>query len=506
MKKIDIFDTTLRDGEQAAIVTLSPIEKLAIAQSLEKLGVDVIEAGFPNSSKGDYESVNRIANEVKGPSIAALARIKQEDIDPAWSAIQYADNPTLHIFASTSPEHMEHKVRMSPEEVHKNSVEMARYARDLMGKKGNLEFSCEDATRSDQKFVTKIFSDVIAEGVNVINFPDTVGYATTDEFKGMIQYLIQNVKGIEKAKLSVHCHDDLGLAVSNSMAGVLSGATQVEVAVNGIGERAGNAALEEIVAGIKTRPDYYGAYTNVDTKLLNYLSKQVSKLTGMSVQPNKAIVGSNAFAHRSGIHQDGTIKNRRTYEIMKPEDYGWSEESIIITNRSGKRAIGKILKDRGYSLSGEELGQTYTIAMDLADKKRTLSPEDLIVILDEEVRKAPEIIKLVDYHVTTGMNIQPSGMAVLSYNGSNKSESAIGDGPIDAVYLAINSALGIETDITKFKINAITEGKDALGEVTLFLKYNGTQVMGRGISTDIIEASAKAYVSAVNKMMHFKGT
>lgn len=506
MRKIEIFDTTLRDGEQASIITLSPLEKFAIAQSLEKLGVDVIEAGFPNSSEGDYESVERIAKGIKGPSIAGLARIDKEEVDVTWNAIKYADNPILHIFASTSPEHMNYKLKMAPEEVHKKSVEIARYAKKIMDGRGDLEFSCEDGTRSDRKFVAKIFGDVIAEGVNTINFPDTVGYAATDEFRGMVKYFLQNVPGIEKAKFSVHCHDDLGLAVANSMIGISAGAGQVEVAVNGIGERGGNAALEEVVAGLKTRPDYYDAYTNVNTEFLNYISKQVSRLTGMLVQPNKAIVGANAFAHRAGIHQDGALKDRRTYEIMKPGEYGWAEESIIITNKSGKSGIRKVLKEVGYNLSDDELKQTYKIAMDIADKKRTLSSEDLMVIVDEEVRKAPEIIRLIDFHVTTGMNITPSGMVRLSYNGREKSKSAIGDGPIDAVYLAINSALGIETDITRFNIHAITGGKDALGEVRLFLKYNGTQVMGRGISTDIIEASAKAYVSAVNKMMYMKGT
>src|SRR3989338_1560906 len=392
MRKIDIFDTTLRDGEQAiasGVGSLSVADKFTIASLLAEAGFDVIEAGFPKSSGGDFEAVRYIAQNIQTSEIAALSRTLDEDIERAYNAVKDASKHRIHTFLAVSPIHMKEKLRMAPQQVYENTITAVKLAKKLVGNRGTIEFSGEDSFRAEKEFLAKIYSAAIQSGADVINVPDTVGYAQPTEVSAMFTYLMQNTKGSERVKWSFHGHNDLGNATANSLAALKAGTHQIEGCINGIGERAGNTALEEIIANLKTRPDYYNEHSNIDTSKIGYLSRQVSRLMGMPVQPNKAVVGENAFAHSSGIHQDGMIKHKATYEIIKPEDWGWTGESMQITPRSGRKAYRKTLEDMGYKVSDSEVNEVYTIGNNLADKVKKITPLDLAVILEDEVRKTP---------------------------------------------------------------------------------------------------------------------
>lgn len=507
MRRVDIFDTTLRDGEQAIAEgegSLSKVDKFTIASLLADARFDVIEAGFPKSSGGDFEAVKYISQNIGTAEIAALCRAtdKDDDIKRAYDAVKYSANPRVHTFIAVSPIHMERKLRMTPQQVYESTIKAVKLVKRLLCEKGTVEFSGEDSFRAERDFLVKIYSAAIQSGADVINVPDTVGYAQPEEVFAMFRYLMQKTKGAERVKWSFHGHNDLGNATANSLAAIRAGAHQIEGCINGIGERAGNTALEEIIANMKTRPDYYDEYTQINTRKIGYISRQVSRLTGMVVQPNKAVVGGNAFAHSAGIHQDGVIKHKATYEIMKPEDWGWTGESMQITKHSGRKAYRKILEDMGYKVSDEEVNAVYAVGNPLADKVKKLTPLDLAVILEDEVRKVPEIIRLSYARATGGTIPRRTASVKIVKNGLSIRKVASGDGPIDALYNAINSALGIEVELGTYRIRTIGEGKEVQGEITTTIRDNGNRFGGRGVSTDIIEASAKAYIRAVNKMLY----
>lgn len=496
---IVIFDTTLRDGEQSPGINLNRDEKLEIARQLAKLKVDVIEAGFPIASPGDFDAVHTIAKEVKGPVIAALARANAQDIRRAAEAVEPAERPRIHTFLATSDIHMRHKLRKSPDEVLEMVIEAVRLAKSYVD---DVEFSAEDATRSDWDFLCKVFAAAIEQGATTINIPDTVGYTTPWEYERLIRYIKENTPGIEKAIISVHCHDDLGLAVANSLAAVRAGAKQVECTINGLGERAGNAALEEIVMALRTRPDEFPGRTGIVTEHIYRTSRLVSALTGVAVQPNKAIVGENAFAHESGIHQDGVLKERTTYEIMTPESIGLSSNRLVLGKHSGRHAFRERLKAMGYQLSDEKVQRAYERFIALADRKKTVSDRDIEAIVEEEVVAVPETLVMDYLHVTTGNKTVSTAAVRIKMGDQVIEEAATGDGPVDAVYRAIDRVSGITTTLVGYSLQAATSGKDALGEVTVQVKDNGTVYVGRGTSTDIVEASARAYLQATNKILH----
>jgi len=497
---IAIFDTTLRDGEQSPGVSLNMHEKLEIARQLENLGVDVIEAGFPISSKGDFEAVRAVARQIRKPAIAALARAVKRDIDRAWEALQEAEKPRIHTFIATSDLHMEYKLRMEPGEVLKRAVEMVCYAKSLCPE---VEFSPEDASRSRPEFLYKVLEEVIRAGADVINIPDTVGYATPDEFGALIRGIRENVKGIDNVIISVHCHNDLGLAVANSLAAIQNGARQVECTVNGLGERAGNAALEELVMALRTRRNYYHFQTNIVTEQIYRTSSLVSSLTGVHVQPNKAIVGANAFAHESGIHQHGVLSNRETYEIMTPESIGLKKSQMVLGKHSGRHAFEERLRELGFDhLSREEINEAFEKFKDLADKKKYVTDDDIEALVSAELVQIPEMVQLEYYHITSGNSLIASATVRITREGEAVEEAACGDGPIDAVFHAVERAVGMEVTLKDYRIRAITSGKDALGESTVKVEKDGKSYVGRGISTDIIEASVKAYINAINKVLY----
>lgn len=499
MSRIFVFDTTLRDGEQSPGVNLNVEGKIEIATQLARLRVDVIEAGFPVASPGDFAAVKAVAAQVEGPVIAALARATEKDIDRAWEALKYARKPRIHTFIATSPVHMRCKLRKSPDEVLSMGVEAVRYARSLAN---DVEFSAEDAARSDRGFLCEVFAAVIEAGATVINIPDTVGYSTPREFADLVSYVRAHTAGIHKAIISVHCHDDLGLAVANSLAAVTAGATQVECTINGLGERAGNAALEEVVMALKTRQDYFGVSLDIDTRHIYRTSRLVSTLTGVFVQPNKAVVGDNAFAHESGIHQDGILKERTTYEIMAPESIGLPESRLVLGKHSGRHAFNERLKALGYSLSREEMERAFSRFTDLADKKKQVSDRDVEAIIEDELVATPAFFELQYVHVISGNHAVPTATVRVKSGDTIVEKAACGDGPVDAVYKAVDAATGIQTHLVSYSLNAVTGGKDALGEATVRVKDNGNMYVGRGTSTDVIEASAKAYVQAINKVVH----
>lgn len=495
MKKVYIFDTTLRDGEQTPRVTLEPQEKLRIAKQLEEMGVDVIEAGFPIASPGDVEAVTIISKEIKNSTVCGLARSVKKDIDIAWSALQYAKKPRIHVFIATSDIHMKYKLRKTREEVLEQAVEAVKYAKSLCE---DIEFSAEDATRSDPEFLREVFLRVIDAGATVINVPDTVGYCIPNEFGNLIAQIRSYLP--EHIILSVHCHNDLGLATANSLVGVLNGANQVEVAMNGLGERAGNAALEEVVMAIKTRKDIFNAYTNLKTEYITNLSRLVSGLTGIPVQPNKAIVGINAFAHEAGIHQDGVLKERSTYEIMNPRDVGLDSSEIVLGKHSGRHALNERLKQLGYSLSEEELNKVFEEFKILADKKREILDRDLIALLEEKRAEVP-VYRLVKMEITT--RTDNSSYAIVDLEKGNKMfhGESDGDGPVEALFNAIEKAIDMHFELIDFSLKSVTTGKDALGEALVKLKNNGEVFSGRGTSKNILEASAIAYINAINRAL-----
>jgi len=494
---IKIFDTTLRDGEQSPGATMNVAEKVRIAEQLEKLNVDIIEAGFPISSEGDFEAVRAIARTIKRSTVAALARANPKDIDQAWEAVKGAKFPCLHTFISTSDIHLKHQLKKSKEEVIRiatQSVARAkRHARDV-------EFSAMDATRSDGGFLIAIFEAAIRAGATTINIPDTVGYAIPSEFGELIRTIRQKVRGVEKITLSVHCHNDLGLAVANSVAAIQNGARQVECTINGIGERAGNTSLEEVAMALRTRNDLLRFQTRLNPKHLFTTSRLVSKITGMVVQPNKAIVGANAFAHQSGIHQDGVLKEKLTYEIMTPESVGITKSSIVLGKLSGRHAFRERLKDIGYRLSDSDLERAFNRFKQLADKKRDIFDEDIESIVVEEILRMPRRFKLVYINVVAGNVTVPTATVQMEVDGKLLQEAGFGDGPVDATFKTIKKITRTKSKLLQFAINAITSGTEAQGEVTVRLEEKGNTVIGQGADTDVIVASAKAYINALNKI------
>jgi 2-isopropylmalate synthase len=497
-KRLVIFDTTLRDGEQSPGASLNVPEKLEIAQQLARLGVDVIEGGFPVTSPGDFEAVQLMAKKVKGPEICGLARCVKKDVDAAWGALKSAKRPRIHLFLATSDIHLEKKLKMTRPQVLDRIGEMVAYAKKHCA---SVDFSPEDAVRSDFNFLVQAIKTAIEAGATAINVPDTVGYGIPFEFGGMIRRLITETPGAERAVFSVHCHNDLGLAVANSLAAVQNGVRQIECTINGIGERAGNASLEEIVMAINTRKDLFPFETGVVTEEIYRTSRLVSRLTGMQVQPNKAIVGANAFAHESGIHQDGVMKNRQTNEIMTPESVGVPSSQIILGKLSGRHALQKRMKELGHELDGKALDDVFALFKALSDKKKYVFDEDLLTLVETQDGGSSERYKIEYLQTSSGTGIVPTATIRISHRGQISQEAACGDGPVDAVYKAIDKVTKIPVKLLDYKLSAISGGKDAQGEVTVQLETkNGLTVRGKGASTDIIEASAKAYLAALNRV------
>ena len=501
-EKVVIFDTTLRDGEQSPGASLSISEKLEIAQQLAKMRVDIIEAGFPVSSPAQFEATRLCAENVHGPVICGLARASAKDIDSAGDALKAAKRSRIHTFIATSPIHMKHKLRKNPDEVLKMAVDAVAHAKSITN---DVEFSPEDGCRSEMEFLYEILSAVIEAGATTLNIPDTVGYVLPYEYGQIIARLKENVNGIEKAVLSTHCHNDLGMAVANSLAGVRNGARQIECTINGLGERAGNAAMEEVVMAIHTRPDFFAnVKTNIKTTEILRVSRLVSQLTGFVVQPNKAIVGANAFAHESGIHVDGILKERTTYEIMTPESIGLTASRMVLGRHSGRHGFVDRCKTLGYKLTKGEIDIAYEKFLQIADKKKEVFDEDIAAIINDEVRTVEQVYELEYMHVACGTGTLPTASVKIRTNDELIQAAACGDGPVDAAYEAIREATGLSPKIENYSIRAVTEGKDALGEATVRIKNKRT-FTGRGVSTDIIEASAKAYVDAINRMVAAEG-
>jgi 2-isopropylmalate synthase len=494
--RVQIFDTTLRDGEQSPGISLNKQEKLEIAHQLARLGVDVIEAGFPIASPGDFESVRAIAQEVEGPVICGLARTAHQDIDAAWNAVKDSERPRIHTFISTSDIHIVHQLQSTREDVKGQTRAAVAHAKEYLE---NVEFSPMDATRSDVEFTAEVLQIAIDEGATTINIPDTVGYTMPQEFTAFLGRLYELVPGLHGVTLSVHCHDDLGLAVANSFAGVAAGARQVECAINGIGERAGNASLEEIVMLLRTRHADIGLDTMINTREIARTSRLVSRLTGYPVQPNKAIVGRNAFAHESGIHQDGVLKERTTYEIMDAQTVGLSSNSIVLGKHSGRHALSDALKEMGFELDGHALNTAFKRFKEIADRKKQITAMDLEALVTDELREEISGYALEWFEVEASSLRPPHAKVSITLpDGGSAVGTFIGDGPIDAVFQAINVASGVAAKLSDFTIGAVTEGQDALGEVSIVLEVSGCTGAGQGVSTDIIDAAARAYVRALS--------
>src|SRR5213593_2426548 len=500
-RMIRIFDTTLRDGEQSPGASMNVEEKVMIAKQLARLNVDIIEAGFAYSSPGDFEAIRRIAQEVEGPTICSLARAKPEDIDRAWEALKGAPKVRIHTFLSTSDIHLKYQFRISREEALKRAVEMVQRARGYVD---DVEFSPMDASRSDPTFLHEVLEAVVGAGAGTINIPDTVGYASPQEFGLLIRGIGERVRNSGRAVISVHCHNDLGLAVANSLAAILEGAGQVEGTINGIGERAGNASLEEIVMGLRTRKDFYKADTGIRTEEISKTSRLVSKITGMVVQPNKAIVGANAFAHTSGIHQDGLLKEKSTYEIMRPESIGLVESRMVMGKLSGRHAFRQRLEELGYKLSDEEINHAFERFKKLADQKKEIYEEDLEAIISEELQTIPETYRLKSLYVESGTDKTPTARIELEIDGQVMQQTGTGDGPVDAAYRTIAAMTKTKSTLVTYAVKAITGGTDAQGEVMVRVEEVPKTVTGHGADTDIIVASAKAYLNALNKLAYWK--
>ncbi|MCL2037111.1 MAG: 2-isopropylmalate synthase [Oscillospiraceae bacterium] len=496
--RIKVFDTTLRDGEQSPGCSMNLQEKLEVAATLEKLRVDVIEAGFAIASQGDFESVSEIAKVVKNATVASLCRAVDKDIDRAYEAVKHAVSPRIHTFLATSPIHMKYKLKMSEEQVLERTAHAVAYAKKLCN---DVEFSAEDASRSDKVFLAKVFTAAIANGATVINVPDTVGYSTPEEMAAFIEYIKSHVDGIEKADISIHCHNDLGLAVSNTLASVKAGATQIECTINGIGERAGNASLEELVMNLNTRKDYYNTSCNIDTRQIYRASKLIQTITGVPVAPSKAIVGANAFAHEAGIHQHGVLEERSTYEIMTPQDIGIPANKIVLGKHSGRHAFDDRLTELGYTLTKQEIDEAFIRFKALADKKKVISDGDLDALVAMKLEAVQQNYKLETFVINSGSNITATSTVGLNTGENGIIEKvAKGDGPVDASFKAINLILDKKIELVDYSIRAATEGEDALGEVIVKISFNGKKAVGRGNSTDIIEASILAYLNGVNKL------
>ncbi len=497
-ERLVIFDTTLRDGEQSPGASMTMEEKVRIARQLERMGVDVIEAGFPAASKGDFEAVRAVAEVVSNSTVCGLARAIEADINRAGEALQVNQNVRIHTFIATSPIHMKNKLRMSPEQVIEQAVKAVKWAQQYTD---NVEFSPEDAGRSEIDFLCQVLEAVIDAGARTLNIPDTVGYTMPDQFGALIRTLRERIPNSDKAVFSVHCHNDLGLAVANSLSAVMNGARQVECTINGLGERAGNAALEEIVMAVSTRQDYFPCDTRIDTTQIVPSSKIVSGITGFPVQPNKAIVGANAFAHESGIHQDGVLKHRETYEIMRAEDVGWGANKLLLGKHSGRNAFRSRLKDLGIELESEEkLNAMFMRFKDLADKKHEIFDEDLHALVSDEAQVPEEYYRLLSLAARSETGEMPFARVVIAIGNSEQQAESEGSGPVDAAFRAIEKILDSRAELQLYSVNNITSGTDAQGEVTVRLQKAGRIVNGHGADTDIITASAKAYLSACNKL------
>jgi 2-isopropylmalate synthase len=508
-EKVAVFDTTLRDGEQAAGTRLGSREKLMIARQLASLGVDIIEAGYPNSSPEDFESVQLLAQEIDGPVICALSRAVPVDIEACGKALAKAKRPRIHTGIGASDVHIMGKFR---DERYGNTlaekratilqmaVDAVKLARQFSDQ---VEFYAEDSGRSEPAYLFRMLEAAIAAGATVVNIPDTTGYTVPEQYGCLIRSIRERVPNIAKATISVHCHDDLGMAVANTLYGVLNGARQVEGTINGIGERAGNAALEEIIMAIRTRADFFQVHTDINARELHRTSRMVADMLGMKVPPNKAVVGGNAFSHSSGIHVDGFLKERETYEIMRPEDVGIMESRVVLTARTGRHGLSDRLQKLGYTLSAEELNQAYQRFLLVADKKQEVFDEDLVAILHDEIHPLPEIYQLDYLHIYSGTSAIPTATVRLRVNGASREGASIGDGPVDAACKAISVVTGTSAKLVRYEIRAVTSGTEALGEVTAQLEDAGRKVVGRGASTDVIEASAKAYIDGLNKLAQF---
>jgi len=500
-EKIIIFDTTLRDGEQSPGYSMNTAEKIHLASQLENLRLDVLEAGFPSSSQGDFEAVQMIAQKVRTVQVAALARTSKLDIDAAWGSLKEATNPRIHVFIATSDIHLEHKLKMTRDQVINQAVDAVKYAAQFTN---NVEFSAEDGSRSDRDFLCKVFDAAISAGATTVNLPDTVGYAIPAEFADLVAYVKSHTPNISKAILSVHCHNDLGLATANTLASINAGARQVEVTVNGIGERAGNTSLEEIVMALHTRRNYLPYYTEIDTREIYPSSHLLAMITGIPVQPNKAIVGANAFAHEAGIHQDGVLKNKTTYEIIEPATVGLETNRLIMGKHSGRHAFSDRLSKLGYELAEGEIDRLFTKFKDLADKRKEIVDEDLEVLVAEEILRVPDTYKLKYLNVISGTATVPTATVQLEIEGKEKQRAGFGIGPIDATFNTIAKMAGTKSKLLRFSIDSLTGGTDAQGGVTVRLEENGVQTLGKGNDPDIIVASAKAFINGLNRLAHLK--
>ena len=500
MNRIKIFDTTLRDGEQSPGCSMNLREKIDVALQLERLKVDVIEAGFAIASVGDFNSIREISSAVRDVTVASLSRAIPKDIQTAYEAVKIAKRPRIHTFIATSDIHMTYKLKMKPGDVLLRAADMVKYAKTLCE---DIEFSAEDASRTRPEFLYRILESVIKAGATVVNIPDTVGYTTPDEFYRLIKGIKENVSNIHRAEISVHCHNDLGLAVANSLSAISAGASQIECTVNGIGERAGNAALEEIVMAIDTRKDFYQMTTNIDTKQIFHTSKLVSKVTGNRVQNNKAIVGENAFAHESGIHQHGMLANSSTYEIMTPESVGITKNNLVLGKHSGRHALLERINTLGYQLSTEKLDDIFTEFKLLADKKKVIYDRDIEALIQEKAGKIENAYKLSHFVINSGNTITATANIMLLKNNENFEAVSHGHGPVDAAFKAIESIIGDRFELEDYTLQSVTEGEDALGEAMVKIKFGEGIWNGYGLSTDVIEASIEAYLNAINKGLHF---
>jgi 2-isopropylmalate synthase len=499
MRTVKIFDTTLRDGEQSPGFSMDFQEKLEMARQLARLRVDIIEAGFAIASPGDLKAIQAIAGELRDVTVCSLARSLPKDIDAAWEGVREAESPRIHIFLATSPVHMQYKLRMTPAQVLERTAAMTAYARKYCA---DVQFSAEDATRSDRAFLVRVFEAAIQNGAATLNVPDTVGYSHPEEMRALVEYLMNNVRGIEKVTVAAHCHNDLGLAVADSLAAVLGGAGQVECTVNGIGERAGNASLEEVVMALRVRRDVFGAETRVDTTQIYRASRLLQTVSGVPVAPNKAIVGANAFAHESGIHQHGVMAERTTYEIMTPASVGLPQNRMVLGKHSGRHAFEERLNALGFALKGEALQAAFERFKALADKKKTVQDNDLEALAGRLEQPLPGSIALAGFVINAGTTIDGTAIIKLRMGDQLVQRVAVGDGPVDAAFKAINEITGQDFALETYQLGAVTEGGDAMGECVLRLALDGRTVTGRGVSTDIIEATIKAYIHAANKLLN----
>ena len=496
--KVFIFDTTLRDGEQSPGASMTLEEKLKIAEVLERMKVDVIEAGFPVASSGDFQAVYGVSKAVKKSIICGLARANKKDIDKAAEALKPASRSRIHTFISTSALHMRHKLKMTPDQVHQAVIDSVSYARKFTD---DVEWSCEDGSRSDRDFLFKCIETAIKNGAKTINIPDTVGYSIPEEFGEIINAIVNKVPNIDKAVISVHCHNDLGLAVANSLSAIDNGARQVECTINGLGERAGNAAMEEIVMTLRTRHDKMSYKTEIDSAMITKASKMVSAITGFAVQPNKAIVGKNAFAHEAGIHQDGMLKHSKTYEIMTPESVGLNSSTIVLGKHSGRHAFGTKLKELGYDFDQKRLNHAFKRFKKLADKKKELFEEDIVALADDEIVRENDVIKFISLQLVCGSKGPQRADIVLEVDGKTKTAKATGHGPVDALFNSIKKIVPHKVTLQLYQVLAVTEGADAQAEVSVRLEERGKSVNGQGTDSDTMVASARAYVNALNKLL-----